>query len=100
LYPSTNGNYFVKLNMENIRLAVQELIRHFNNFSENLFSTFIINSNSQKVHQTRKSQKIFPSLPTQIKADTNIIFDQLQKNSIINIKKKPICKSSLLQTEP
>ena len=36
----------------------------------------------------------------QINANTEEIYNRLKNNSIINNKKKPICKNSLLQTEP
>jgi len=39
-------------------------------------------------------------LPPQINADIDKIYKWLKNNFIVNNKKKPICKNSLLQTEP
>jgi hypothetical protein len=95
----TNGTYNARLNAENLRLAIEDLIFQVKNLSEGTDSTFTVNKNSESVRQSEKNQGVFFGLSVQIKADINEIYNCLVNNSIINNKKKPISKTSLLRFE-
>jgi Type II intron maturase len=97
-YPA-NGTYNVRSNAENIRIAIEDLIFQVKNSPEDSDSIFINNKNAESVWQTCENQGIFFGLPIQIKADTNEIYNRLLNNAIINKKKKPISKTSLLRSE-
>ena len=94
-----NKNYNTRMNSENIRLAIEDLINKIKNLPKNNKSTMIISKNAESVRQTWDEQGIFLNLPIQIKADTDEIYNRLINNSIINNKKKPISKTSLLKSE-
>ena len=94
-----NGTYNARFNAENIRLAIEDLIFQVKNLPEDTDSTFIINKNAESVRQTWEEHGVFLGLPIQIKADTSEIYNHLVNNSIINNKKRPISKTSLLRSE-
>ena len=95
----TNQNYNSRINSENIRLAIEDLIIQIKNMPEDYQLTMITCKNAQSVRQTWDEQGVFLGLPIQIKADTNEIYNCLMNNSIINNKKKPISKTSFLKSE-
>lgn len=95
-YPA-NGTYKAKLNEENIRLVIEDLIFQVKNLPKDTDSIFIAGKNAASVRKSWENQGVLTWLPIQIKADTNEIYNRLVNNSIINNKKKPISKTSLLR---
>lgn len=87
------------MNSENIRLVIEDLINQTKNITENDETTMIVSKNAESVRETCYKHGVFLGLPIQIKADTNEIYNRLIESSIINSKKKPISKTSLLQSE-
>jgi hypothetical protein len=78
------------MNAENIDLIINDLISQTDNLHKNNNSTVILNKNTSS---------IFLDLPIQIKANTDEIYNYLANNFIINDKKKPISKNSILRHE-
>jgi hypothetical protein len=76
------------------------LIYQTSSLPEDAPSTLIVNNNAESIRQTWDEQGVFLGLPFQINANTNEIYKRLEDSSIINRKKKPISKTSLLQAEP
>jgi group II intron reverse transcriptase/maturase len=99
LFPK-NGTYHAKFNLENIRLAIEDLIYQIAKLAESAPPTLMVNNNAESVRQTWDELGVFLGLPVQINANTNEIYKRLENSSIINSKKKPISKTSLLQAEP
>ena len=94
-----NGIYHAKYNVENIRLAIEDLLFQAKQSPSKDFVDYIQNNNATSVRQTWNEEGVFASLPPQINANTSEIYKRLRKASIINSKKKPMAKNSLLATE-
>ena len=95
-----NNIYHAKYNVENIRLVIEDLLLQAEQSPARAYVDNIQNNNAISVRQTWDEEGVFTSLPPQINADTSKIYKRLEKASIINSKKKPICKNSLLAVEP
>lgn len=100
LHTPVNKTYNARMNSQNIRLVIKDLISQTTNLPENTPPTMIISQNAESVRQTWDEHGVFLGLPIQIKADTNEIYKRLIDGSIINNKKKPISKTSLIRSEP
>lgn len=94
-----NNIYHAKYNVENIRLAIEHLIQQSEQPSSGAFADRIPSNNIRSVRQTWDKQGAFVSLPPQINSNTSEIYKRLEDNSIINNKKKPMSKTSLLVAE-
>jgi retron-type reverse transcriptase len=96
-----NNIYHAKYNLENIRLAIEDLLAQLEQSS---FKAHVVdyneNNNAISVRQTWDEEGVFTSLPPQINADTSEIYKCLEEASIISNKKTPMCKNSLLTAEP
>ena len=95
-----NNIYHAKYNVENIRLAIEDLLLQAEQLPSKAYVDHIENNNAISVRQTWNEEGVFTSLPPQINADTSEIYKRLEEASIINSKKKPMCKNSLLAAEP
>lgn len=100
LKPPKNNIYHAKYNLENIRLAIEDLLLQAEQSASKAYADHIQNNNAISVRQTWDEEGVFISLPPQINADTSEIYKRLEEASIINNKKKPMCKNSLLAAEP
>ena len=94
-----NNIYHAKYNVENIRLAIEDLLLQAEQSTSKAYVDHIQNNNAISIRQTWDEGGVFTSLPPQINADTSEIYKRLEEASIINSKKKPICKNSLLAAE-
>lgn len=94
-----NNIYHAKYNVENIRLAIEDLLLQADQSPSMAYGDHIQNNNAISVRQTWDEEGVFTSLPPQINADTSEIYKRLEEASIINSKKKPMCKNSLLAAE-
>jgi hypothetical protein len=79
------GIYSAKFNIKNIYLTFKDLI----------FQVYNKYENTSNIYYNKK--KIFSKQSMQIKADLKEIYVRLYKNFIINNKKKPISKISILR---
>lgn len=95
-----NNIYHAKYNIENIRLAIDDLLLQAKQSPSRAYANHISNNNAINVRQTWDEEGGFSSLPPQINANTPEIYKRLEEASIINNKKKPIPKNSLLTAEP
>jgi hypothetical protein len=94
-----NNIYHAKYNVENIRLAIEDLLLQAEESPSKSYIDYIPNNNAISVRQTWDEEGVFTSLPPQINSDTTEIYSRLEKASIINSKKKPMSKNSLLAAE-
>jgi group II intron reverse transcriptase/maturase len=94
-----NNIYHAKYNVENIRLAIEDLLLQAEQPTSKDFVDYIPNNNAISVRQTWDEEGVFSSLPPQINANTSEIYKRLEEASIINNKKKPMSKNSLLSAE-
>jgi len=94
-----NNIYHAKYNVENIRLAIEDLLLQTEQSPSKAYVDHIPNNNAISVRQTWNEEGVFSNLPPQINANTSEIYKRLEEASIINSKKKPMCKNSLLTTE-
>lgn len=94
-----NNIYHAKYNVENIRLAIEDLLFQAEQSPSRSYVDHIPNNNAISVRQTWDKEGVFSSLPPQINANTSEIYKRLEEASIINNKKKPMCKNSLLAAE-
>jgi group II intron reverse transcriptase/maturase len=94
-----NNIYHAKYNVENIRLAIEDLLLQAEQSTSKAYVDHIPNNNAISVRQTWDEKGVFSSLPPQINANTSEIYKRLEEASIINNKKKPMCKNSLLAAE-
>ena len=94
-----NNIYHAKYNVENIRLAIEDLLLQAEEFPTKAYVDHIPNNNVISVRQTWSEEGVFTSLPPQINANTSEIYKRLEEASIVNSKKKPISKNSLLVAE-
>jgi group II intron reverse transcriptase/maturase len=96
---SVNSIYHAKYNLENIRLAIEDLLHQAEQPSSGAFADKIPSNNIISVRQSWDEQGVFVTLPPQINSNTSEIYKRLEDNSIINNKKIPISKTSLLGAE-
>jgi group II intron reverse transcriptase/maturase len=94
-----NSIYHAKYNVENIRLAIEDLLNQSEHPSSDVFADRIPSNNIKSVRQSWDERGAFISLPPQINSNTSEVYKRLEDNSIINNKKKPISKTSLLVAE-
>ena len=94
-----NNIYHAKYNVENIRLVIEDLLLQAEQSPSRAYVDHIPNNNAISVRQTWEEEGVFTSLPPQINSDTSEIYKRLEEASIINSKKKPMCKNSLLAAE-
>lgn len=94
-----NNIYHAKYNVENIRLVIEDLLLQAEQSPSKTYIDHIPNNNAKSVRQTWDEEGVFTSLPPQINSDTSEIYKRLEEASIINSKKKPISKNSLLAAE-
>jgi len=94
-----NSKYHAKYNVENIRLVIEDLLLQAEQSPSKAYVDHISNNNATSVRQTWNEEGVFTSLPPQINSDTSEIYKRLEEASIINNKKKPMCKNSLLAAE-
>ena len=94
-----NNIYHAKYNVENIRLAIEDLLFQADQPTSKAYVDHIPNKNAISVRQTWDEEGVFSSLPPQINANTSEIYMRLEETSVINSKKKPISKNSLLAAE-
>ena len=94
-----NNVYHAKSNVENIRLAIEDLLFQVEQSPSKAYVDHIPNNNAISVQQTWDEEGVFSSLPPQVNANTSEIYKRLEESSMINNKKKPICKNSLLAAE-
>lgn len=99
LIPPKNNIYHAKYNVENIRLAIDDLLIQVEQSPSKAYVEHILNNNAITVCQTWEEEGVFISLPPQINANTTEIYKRLEEASIINSKKKPISKTSLVAAE-
>ena len=85
--------------MVNIRLVIEDLWLQVEQSRSKAHVDHILNNNALSAHQIWNKKGVFTSLPPQINADTFEIYKRLEEASIINSKKKPMCKNSLLAAE-
>ena len=94
-----NGMYNSRMNSENIRLVIDEIIYKYIHNSENYPITKIISNNAASVRKTWDHFGCYTNLPPQIKANTDEIHARLIDNKIINTKKAPISKADITRAE-
>jgi hypothetical protein len=95
----TNGVYNSRLNSENIYLAIRDLIFQMNYLLKKRYFGTVENNSFKKVNILGKQKKVSLGFPILIKADIGEIYSRLIENSIVNSKKRPISKSSLLRLD-
>jgi retron-type reverse transcriptase len=94
-----NNKYHAEYNVENIRLGIEDLLLQADQSSFKAHVEHIPNNNTRNVRQIWNEEGVFTSLPPQINANTFEIYKRLEEASIINNKKKPMSKNSLLAAE-
>jgi Type II intron maturase len=85
--------------VENIRLVIEDLLFQAEQSRSKAYVDYISNSNAISVCPTWYKKGVFNNLSPQINADTSEIYKCLEEASIINSKKKPMCKNSLVALE-
>lgn len=85
--------------MENICLVIENLRLQAKQPSSKVYVNPILNNNVISVYQTWDEEGVFIRIPLQINADTSEIYKRLEEAFIINSKKKPMCKNSLIAAE-
>jgi Type II intron maturase len=90
----SSGTYNAKSNAANIRLAIEDLIEQVKNLLEDRASIF---ANHKGFKDRLEKKSVFFGSPLQIKADINEVYNCLVHNCIVNEKKKPLSKTSLLR---
>jgi group II intron reverse transcriptase/maturase len=94
-----NGIYNSRMNSENIRLVIDEIIHKYVSKSDNYSITRIVSNNAASVRKTWDHFGSYTNLPPQIKANTDEIYARLIDNDIINTKKAPISKAAITRME-
>jgi Type II intron maturase len=94
-----NNKYHAKYNVENIRLGIEDLLLQADQSSSKAHVEHFPNNNTRNIRQIWNEEGVFTSLPPQINANTFEIYKRLEEASIINNKKKPMSKNSLLAAE-
>jgi hypothetical protein len=91
--------YNSRMNSENIRLVIDEIINKYIYNVENYPITKIVSNNAISVRKTWDYFGCYTNLPPQIKANTDEIYARLLDSGIINTKKAPISKASITRAE-
>lgn len=99
LKPPKDKMYNSRMNSENIRLVIDEIIHKYIYNVENYPITKIISKNAISIRETWDYFGCYTSLPPQIKANTDEIHARLIDNGIINTKKAPISKANITRSE-
>lgn len=95
----TNDVYNSRLNSENIYLALKDLIWQANSLFKNRSFNVAATKNFKKVKSSGRQGNVSLGLPILINADIDEIYSRLIENSIVNSKKRPISKTSLLRLD-
>merc|ERR1711862_42096 len=77
-----NNIYHAKYNVENIRLAIEDLLLQAEESHTKAYVDHIPNNNAISVRQTWSEEGVFTSLPPQINANTSEIYKRLEEVSI------------------
>lgn len=80
-------------------MVIEDLLFQAEQSPSKAYVDHIPNTNATSIRQTWNEEGVFTSLPPQINSDTSEIYKRLEEASIINNKKKPMCKNSLLAAE-
>jgi len=83
-----NSIYHAKYNVENIRVAIEDLLLQAEQSPSKAYVDHIPNNNAISVRQTWNEEGVFSNLPPQINSNTSEIYKRLEEASIINSKKK------------
>nr|YP_010338940.1 putative reverse transcriptase protein [Erythrolobus coxiae]UNJ19012.1 putative reverse transcriptase protein [Erythrolobus coxiae] len=94
-----NNIYHEKYNTENIRLAIEDLLFQAEQSPFTTYAALTPNKQIINIRQTWDEEEVFGSLPPKINSNTVEIYKRLEEASIINNKKKPMCKNSLVAAE-